>query len=252
MSFLINPYVHGSGAPAPPTFPSITDIWEWWEPDREGLANNDPISQLTGQVAPGAGHNFVQATGVSQPTYLANQINGAGIANFAVAGANSDWMNGVAADLLTAVHFFIVIRIPTDPPLTAQIAWAFGTDTLPDAYPFTDSSIYAGPFSTTRRTIGDPAISLAAWRVVEVISTSSEWTWRIDGATSGTGVFFTTGTNTVGVLGSGSSCHLGSDRNGANWANIDLAGIYICSAKLTADRAAMVSYINTRFALSMS
>lgn len=248
MSFIINPYVHGAGAPAPPAFPSIASIWDWWEPDRGGFANNDPIGTLVGQVAPGSGHNFVQGTAGAKPTFVTNQINGLGIARFAVAGT-ADWMNGVNPSALTAVHCFIVRLIPADPPLTSQIAWAFGSDTVPDAVPFTDSNIYAGPFSTVRKTIGNPAISLAAWRVYEIVSVSGEFTWRIDGATTGAGVFFTTGTNTVGIV---TSCVIGADVNNANQCNEDIAGIYIFSAKLTTDRAAVVTYLNTRFGLSIS
>lgn len=239
------------GTPAASGTPSdIPNIWEWWEPSREGLADTDPIITLTGQVAPGVGHNWGQATSGNRPTYLDNQINGLGVANFTVAGANSDWMDGVNPSALTAVHFFIVIKIPTDPPATVQVPWALGTDSgNPDVYPFTSGSILAGVFSNARKTVGDPAISLAAWRVVEVVSVSGEWTWRIDGATSGTGVYFTTAVNTEAEL---VNCVLGGDSNGQNNANEDIAGIYIFSAKLTTDRADMVTYLNDRFALSMT
>lgn len=252
MTFTIDPYVFGAGGGAT-TPSSITSIWEWWEPSREGLSNNDPIITLTGQVSPGTGHNWGQATSTSRPTYLSNQINGLGVAHFDITGGagGADWMDGVNPHALTAVHFFIVMKMPSDPPGTSQIAWAFGTDTSnPDAVPFTDSTIYAGPFSNARKTPGNPTPSLAAWRVYEVVSTSSEWTWRIDGATTGAGVFFTTATNSVAIL---TNCVLGADANGANWKNEDIAGIYIFSAKLSSgDRTTMVNYLNTRFGLSIS
>lgn len=249
MSFIINPYIHGAGAPAPPAFPTIADVWEWHEPDREGLNDLDPISQLTGQVAPGAGHNWTQAVAGNKPTYLANQLNGAGVADFSSATA-VDHLTALNPSALTAVHAFIVVKSDDDPPGVSKIPWVFGTSGTKDTYPHTDSVIYQGPFSSTRRTIGDPAIALTSWRVVEVVSTATKYEFRIDGATSGTGVFFTSGTNTVAVL---SACWLGSNVSGANGWDGQIAGDYIFSAELSGgDRTSVIDYINTRFGLSSS
>lgn len=236
---IINPYVFGGGGGATPS--DIANIWEWWEPSRDTYNNNDPVSLLTGQVSPGVGHNWVQATGTAQPVYLSNQLNGLGIVDFPhVAGG--DYLSDVNPSALTAAHFFIVLKVDNDPPATAQVPWKFGTSGSTDHFPFTDSNIYCGAFSTTRQSVGDPAASLASWRVYEIVSTSSEYTALLDGTQ-----LFTTGTNTVGIL---ATCTFGSNLGVNPWDG-QVAGLYIFSAKLTTDRADMVTYLNSRFGLSI-
>ncbi len=227
-----------SGLPDPST---IASIWEWWEPSREGLNDTDPIAQLTGQFAPGAGHNWTQAAAGAKPTYMANQLNGLGVADFSSAGTIDDLAN-VDPSALTGAHAFFVIKSDDDPPASSKIPWLFGTSGNKDLYPFTDSSIYCGAFSTSRRTVGNPAAALTSWRVFEVISVSGEYTVKLDGTQ-----LFTSGTNTVAIL---NNCHFGSN-NGANGWDGQMAGLYICSAKLSVgDRTAMIDYINNRFGLS--
>lgn len=237
---IINPYVFGGGGGLTPS--DIPNIWEWWEPSRQGLNNNDRISLLSGQVAPGAGHDFTQATSSAQPLYLSNQLNGLGIVDFPHTSAG-EYLWNVDPSALTAVHFFIVLIVDADPPATAQIPWKFGTAGSLDTYPYTDGFIYCGPFSTTRSCAVDPTPSLATWRVFEVISTSSELTINLDGAQ-----IFTTGTNTVGIL---ANCNFGSNLGVNPW-NGSVAGLYIFSSKLTTDRADMVTYLNSRFGLSIT
>ena len=223
----------------------LASIWDWWEPSREGLADTDPIATLTGQVAPGAGHNFTQGTLANRPTYKANQLNGLGIADF-LNGVDADYMIGVDPSALTAAHLFIVIKADADPPGTSIVPWKFGTSASPDHYPFTDSKFYCGACSTSRRDCTNPAAALTSWRVVEVISTATEYTVKLDGTQ-----LFTSGTNTVGIT---NSCVLGASSTTGNnpWAG-EFAGIYLCSAKLSAgDRTDMIGYLNTRFALSSS
>jgi hypothetical protein len=238
-----------AGAAASASTPSgIANIWEWWEPSREGLANNDPIGTLTGQVSPGGSHDFTQPTGARQPIFIDSVLNGLGIARFTA--ASTHWMNGVNANALTAIHFFVVVQIPTDPPATTQVPWRFGTDfTNPDTYPFTTGSILSGIGTSTRKTVGNPTPSLAAWRVFEVVSKSGNWTAWLDGSQ-----IFTTASNTVSVT---SLCSIGANTTslgvtGGNPWDGDIAGIYIFSAQITGtDRTAMVTYLNSRWGLSI-
>lgn len=154
-------------------------------------------------------------------------------------------MAGVDPSALTAVHAFIVIKADADPGPGGDTPWKFGTSGNPDSYPWVNGEILSGLFSSTRYTVGNPTPLLTSWRVVEVISTSSEWTFKLDGAQ-----LFTTGSNTVAIP---SSCVLAAENAvGASPFNGQYAGIYICSAKLTGDRATMIDYINDRFGLSIS
>lgn len=229
---------------APLTPSGISNIWEWWEPEREGLSNNADISTLTGQVSPGTGHNFTQSTTARKPTFLTGQINGLGAAHFVA--ANNKWMQGVDPSALTAGHVFIVVQIPTDPPATNQTPWNIGTDGInADTYPFTNGSILSAIGTNTRKTVGNPTPSLATWRVFEVVSISGTWTALLDGSQ-----IFTTASN---VVHWNTNCILGAfDTVGTNPWDGDIAGIYIFSAQITgADRTNMVSYLNTRWGLSI-
>lgn len=200
---------------------------------------------MAGQFAPGAGHDFTQANASRRPDFIDNVINGLGVVR---APSTVETLQNVNPSALTAGHVFIVIKNVAE--TSNRSPWAFGTSASQDHYAFTDNSVYCGIGSTTRRTIGDPTPLLAAWRVVEVVTTSSEWTYRLDGATTGTGVFFTTATNTVAFK---SSCVISGFADTNGWGNGDIAGVYIFSAKLSSgDRTLMVSYLNNRFALSIS
>lgn len=240
MSFVINPYVFGiGGGGSNPTFPTITDVWEWWEPERGGFADNDAIGTLVGQVAPGAGHDFVQATAGNKPTFKTGIVNGLGVARFDGA---TDYLEDVDPSALTAAHLFIVIK----PVVETHVGgvWDFGTSASQNHYKNPgDLLIYDGSCSTTRRTVGAPGMTLDTWRVKEVVSTSSEWTYTLDGTQ-----LFTTGTNTVGIK---TDCFIGQDNT--NERACDIAGVYLFSAKLgTTDRNLMVTYLNARWGLSMS
>jgi hypothetical protein len=230
------------GTIAAPFTPSdLADIWEWWEPWREGLANNDPIATLTGQVAPGAGHDWGQTDANEKPTFKTNVINGLGAALF----GPTDHMSDVNPSALTAAHWFLVIQniLPT----SATCPWRFGTSASSDTYALSaDNKIYCGVFSSTRRDCGDPAPPLTDWHCIEVVSTSSEWTCKLDG-----NQLFTTATNTVA---SPNPCTLAANTSTGSlvWNNGYMAGIYICSAKLdSTERGQMVNYLNSTFDLSI-
>lgn len=236
MSFIINPYVFavGGGTPAPST---IASIWEWWEPWREvGLNDEDQITTLNGQVN---NRDWIQASGA--PFYdTTNPLNGHAVAK----GGGNQWQTGPNMSALTAVHAFIILQVDADPPGSSGNTglWDVGTDTLSSHYPFTTGVVFDAGFSTARKTIGDPTPALTAWRVYEVVSVSGEYTVKLDGTQ-----IFTTATNTVGCP---ASPQLLRNRNGDVLAG-RMAGFYMFSAKLTTDRATMVSYINSEFGLSM-
>lgn len=237
MSFIIDPYRFATAGGAP-SFPSIGSIWEWWEPEREGLADNDPVSQVTGQAN---ARHFLQ-TGSEKPTYKANQINGLG----AVRMEQSKWLNFPDMSALTASHFFLVIKIDADPPVSGAGGLHRNSSGSTDAhYPFNDSNIYECWGTSSRLTVGNPAAALTSWRVYEVISISGEFTVLLDGTQLNTRA-----TNTVGW---NSTTRPFGQTAAGNWTNGYWAGAYQFSAKITgADRTSLINYINSRFGLSSS
>jgi hypothetical protein len=202
-----------------------------------------PMGTLTGQFA---GKNFT-SSGTERPTFKANQLNGLAVADVG-ASVRNGW-SGVNGSALTAGHIFLIVKAVNDPGIASRNQlWNIGTGALgsPDAYPFTDSKVYMGAGSTTRRTCTNPTLSLAAWRLLEIVTTSTEYTVRLDG----TETLFTSGTNTVGF---NISMRVGADGTGLAWFVGQYAGMYIFSAKLSSgDRTTLINYINSRFGLSAS
>lgn len=222
-----------------PTFPTIASTWDWWEADRSGFADNDAIATLPGQVSPGAGHDFTQGTAANRPTYKAGIVNGVGVARFD--GAN-DFLGGVNPSALTAAHVFMVIKPVVESTVGGM--WDFGTSASGNVYVNPgDLLIYDGTCSSVRKVVGAPGMAINVWRVVEVVSISGKWTFRIDGTQ-----IFTTAVNTVGIK---TDCQLGQDNT--NERACDIAGLYLFSAELSGgDRTLMVNYLNPRFAKSIS
>lgn len=228
------------------TTPSdLADIWEWWEPSREGFSDNDAIGTLTGQFAAGSGHNWTQSTAGNKPTYKDSILNGLGIARF---DGSSDRMISVNPTALTAVHIFAVVKLDSNTPSSSTSGlWSLGSGADTE-YPQigTQTQIRSTDARGNAVDFSKSGIDLSNWRVVEVVSTSSEWTFSLDGTQIGSSsANFSWQAASFIRLGSSSPFD-------NNFLDGDLAGMYICSAKLSADRAAMIDYLNSRFGLSAS
>lgn len=238
MSMLINPFVFGAGGGAF-TPSDLADIWEWWEPSRQGLADTDPMEQFTGQAN---ARHMPKINDATRPIFTANQINGLGAARFD-AGKGLQIPNMSA---LTASHFFLVINVDADPPASGFGGLHNnGTSGNTSHYCFTDNNIYEGWGTSARLTVGNAAASLAAWRVYEVVSISGTFTVLLDGTQINTRA-----SNTVAFPND--ATHLFGRDAGSNLTNGYVAGVYQFSAQLTTDRADLIDYINDRFALSAS
>lgn len=243
-------HVNGQAIVGGTTPSDISNIWEWWEPSREtAYANNDAFTTLTGQFA---SRDWNQGDAAHKCTYKTNIINGLAASYHDAQPFEQGWDFPASVpdpSALTAAHIFIVIKLENDPPTTdfETGIWAFGSSGLGAHYPFSDGKIYDDFGSTTRKAINDPGIALDTWRVYEVISTSSEWTALIDGSQ-----IHTTGTNTVGWPSSGQTA-LGINRDETVGFQGWIAGAYMFSAKKTgSDRTTLITYINSRFGLSVS
>ena len=140
---------------------------------------------------------------------------------------------------LTAVHAFIVVKAKGDPAagLGDTGLWNVGTNALSEHIPYVNGLLYSDAFSTTRHDGMGHTLNLATqFRLLEWISTSSEWTLKIDG----TETVLTTGTNTVGCPASPTLLWA----SGAS-SRHKMAALYIFSAKLgSTDRSNLISYIN--------
>lgn len=217
-----------------PDFPSIASEWGRWEAFREtGYTNGQQINPLTDW----SGNTRHWSNTGTRPQYKENGLNGLAVADAATGGGASGWPTGPNMSALTAVHAFMVIKAQNDPAgnIFETIPWVVGTSGIASHIPYTNGLIYDDAFSNTRKDAQPKVTNMASSFVLyEIVSASSEWTRKINGATSGDD-FFTTGTNTV-------SCPSAPELLTAS--RHELAGLYIFSAKLTTDRAAVISYLN--------
>lgn len=132
-----------------------------------------------------------ESTGTLQPTTGTRTINSLNCLDFQndrmVLASNP--FAGAAAG--TVVY---VCAVDTDPPSWAQAALVeqWGSTGVADHEPYTDGIVYHGFGSTVRKTAGNPTASLATPHVISIVSSATEWTYRIDGT-----IFYTTATNTV-------------------------------------------------------
>lgn len=224
----------GFGGPA---FPSITGEWARYEAFRETIYSNGDFAP-TATDQSGNGRHWTQSgASNTSPKWLDGELNGLAVYDGDHA-ANNGWDTGPDMSGLTAVHAFMIVKAKDDPAgdLGRTGLWNVGTDANSEHIPYTNGLLYSDAFRTTRVDALSHTINLASdYRLLEWISTSSEWTLIING----TETVHSTGTNTVGcpmlptlLIASGA---LGRHR---------LCGLHIFSNKLTTDRATLLSYFN--------
>lgn len=159
------------------------------------------VTALANQGTVGAALNFADPGAAFRPYYNATDANFNNYPSFEFKGATElNFMlkdsGGGGTPAVSAVDTFFVARLKTDPPAGAA------TEGCPvmaqhinsgQQYPrSTDGVVMIGIFSSAVKAMVDPATSLATTHLSEVISTGSEYTWRLNGTQQGT-----TGTNTV-------------------------------------------------------
>jgi len=210
----------------------------WLEADTLTLNNNDPVATWTDQSG---NENDATASGVARPTYKTNTINGLpslefnGTSNFLNIGASG------AFAALTALETFLVMKVPTFPPVASNGLWSMGGGS--NAYvPYeTDGSIYDDFGSSTRQTCGVAVSSMGVWCIYGVWSVSADWENQINGVQQ-----YHTGTNTVflpaqNILGKNliGNFHLGN-----------VAAFLLYDHKLTTpDRTLVLGYLQTKYAI---
>jgi hypothetical protein len=236
------------GAATPPI---LTTAWEYWEAALEaGLTNGTAMSRFTGQVNT---RHWAQGTGANQPTYQTNIVNGLPAVRF---NGSPRHFTGPDMSALVNVHCFLVVKTDSDPTTSSSTdgLWSVGVSASSDqwsddagAHPIrmgAFSNGFLGPFTYSG--------SLATWRVLEVISQAGVGSpdgriYRLDGTS------FHAGGNTRPTADGPVTPLLGKSV-GATYLVGYVAGMYLFSSRLAdggSDRSSMVSYINTKFGLSM-
>lgn len=209
------------------------------DPDNFGLGADDPVGTA---VNDGSLADFTQATSAAKSTLRggASLLNG----HFVVEHDGiDDYLGGPDLSSLTSGHAFFVVKIDADPPgADAQTGiWDFGTGGFQSHYPYTDGNIYDRFGNTTRKTVGNPAASLASWRIYEVRSAASDWEAKLDGTS-----LHSTGTNTVGFQ---TAPYLGRGADSSFFLDGRWAYFALFPALSSGDADDMRGWLQTRFGL---
>jgi len=199
------------------------------------------------------GRSFARATANQRPNMGGggHLINGKATINNTVNAANFPSLLGPVFTL-TAAHAFFVLK----PGSTAQnFFWKFMGPTGPgnvEYAPFTDETTndyYIGFGSSARKSALPLGLGTTAV-VIEIITTSSEWTCKVNGTT-----VYTTATNTVQWDSTGSLLLASSGNatdNPPTPGVLDLAEFDCYEAKLSAgERTRYAAYILDRYGISI-
>ena len=209
-------------------------------------ANTGVIADSNGNISrwrdlSGNGNDATQSTVSSQPTLVANSLNGLPVVQFAA--TNGQWltlpniMNGAAAG-----EVFVIVKAASAAPSGYPSLWSLGTG---DSYPEYNGVIYEGFGSNSQYKIGSSVYGLDQYLLYNVSAQPGQWTAQIDGGTvasyTGNTVFFDNPPY-LGCSGywGGSNCFDG-----------DVAEIIVYGNVLTPDqRAAVGTYFQGKYNLA--
>jgi hypothetical protein len=222
----------------------LTTLWQDSGRTTPVAANSDPVGAWDDKS--GNARHFTQATSSKRVSYLTNLVNGLPALDD---DGGDDALEGPNAFTgLTAAEVFVVVKVDNDPggpSADPNDLWQFGTHAAATHYPYSDSNVYDGFGSDTRKSTGNPTLALTSWRLYNVVTTSSEWTSFIDGTQH-----YTTATNTVAFptlprLFWHSATATGLVGN--------IAELILYNAKLgTTDKDSVESYIASKYALTIA
>jgi hypothetical protein len=215
----------------------ITDSdWEDQVGSNDGTVNGSPAIYQ--------GRNALQATSASQPQIVADGVvvTDNGKPAIDLDGTNDSLSIGDLSSLgSTAGYLAAVLKAGrTD---NQQGLWYLGTDAAAsDHYPYGDGNIYDGTISSARKSTGSPVSSITDQSLYSVVSTSSEWTSRIDGAQQ-----YTTATNTPDFS---AAAELGKGSTGLFFQGA-MQEVVIYGSDQSSNRAAIEVNIAARYGISI-
>lgn len=150
-------------------------------------ASNGAITNLLERKG---GIPYTNRTALANGPIITNAyVNGKAAAGF----YGTNWLQAAFGNLTgyTSAHMFAVVNTALDNGTTLAGWWRFtGGDGQSQYWPF-GTDIYSSFGSSTRHNF-NPSASLTAWRLIEIVSVSGRWEFRIDGATE-----LNDGSNTV-------------------------------------------------------
>lgn len=179
--------------------------------------------------------------GTNTPTYNATGLNSLPSVDFN-GTANYMTVPNVGLGLTSAEVFIAGIR-DADPPTDPTSGfWFYGTQSGVDNHvPYADGSIYDGWGTSVRKTVGNPASSLASKFLYNISTASGAWTARLNGTQ-----IYTTATNTVGfrtapILGKSEGAYFYKGKFGGM--------LLLNTVASTTQRGLINTFFNTKYAI---
>lgn len=221
----------------------------WLRGDHVTLAGGTVSSWIDRSAS---GNNFAPALEARRPLYAAQglawrpALSFDGVDDILLGGSFSSLAGAGSAEL------FVVMQLAQDPPSVEAgygIAWQLGSPSFgdEDTIPYIDGKIYAGAFSTVRKTtnVAMGAGYFLSPRIVSIRSAANDWRLSTDGVER-----YTTATNTFTTGGDPAA---GGDPESAVARLYGLlAEVIVCAPVLSdADRARMLKYLGTRYSIAV-
>jgi hypothetical protein len=226
---------------------SLPDLSVWIEGDTLAQGDGNPIGTWTD--ASGTGHSPTAVT-TDRPTCKTSILNGLTIARFD--GTNKLTYPSVplsgAGGTLISVH-----KLDADPPSVGNAGSPIGSwcsdNTANDHWPFTDGVIYCGFGTNSRKTVGNPASTMVAFRIYAIVAAAGDWRFYLGGGAA----FFSTVTNTVAWPSVAPSLGASPYGGGAYKFKGDLYGQIACNSALSlTDLNLAGNYLAAKTALAWS
>jgi len=179
--------------------------------------------------------------GTDTPSYNATGLNSLPSMDF---NGTSNYMTVPNVGLgLTSAEVFIAGIRDADPPTAPTSGfWFYGSQSGVDNHvPYADGNIYDTWGATARKTVGNPASSLASKFLYNISTASGAWTARLNGTQ-----IFTTATNTVGfrtapLLGKSEGAYYYKGKFGSH--------LLLNTVATTTQRTLINAYFNTKYAI---
>jgi len=180
--------------------------------------------------------------GTNTPTYNATGLNSLPSFDF---NGTSNYMTvpnmGLGLGTISA-EVFAVGQRDADPPTDPTSGfWFYGSQAGVDNHvPYADGNIYDGWGTSVRKTVGNPASSMASKFLYNISTASGAWTVRLNGTQ-----IYTTASNTVGWR---TSPLLGKS-DGSFFYKGKFGSILILNIVTTTQRTLINAYFNTKYAI---
>lgn len=248
MGLIINPYIYAvAGGTWLPT--DLANLYAWYDADQQTEADLGGIATLVDQS--GNGRNFTHL-GSNQPLLKHSFVNGHHAVQLGenAAGAFQATRLDIGNTFLaspTAAMMFYVCKAFADPSVTNRDGAVFGqieNHTGDTHIPYTDSNIYTGFCSTTRRSV-NPAFGLTNWHIFAEHSATNDYAIWINGST-----ILTSGTNTVGTSTNARRFGCGDASAVAAYRGQCAEAIFVNAIPSTLDRQKVEGYLAHKYGLT--